>query len=295
MSDKIEQSKEYTGYGEIAGILTRISVAIQKWSIWFKMRANRFHFEQFKMKFGERDDDIYIVSFPKSGTTLTQMMLYQMTTDGNMDFDHIYEVSPWIRNASLTKQAVPELASPRIIKSHDYYFYFKSKPKGKFIFVYRNGEDTALSFYHQNQNYNNIDESFNEFLKKFMEKSKKNWFNFCHGWFKNKKDFPILYVRYEDLMADKKSEIYRMANFCNITLNEEIIERTMHRSSFEFMKTHETKFGEQPKEKKEKVFNEFIRKGEVGKGKEEFTKENSLKFKQKYEKVVLDLEKKVFS
>src|SRR5206468_68583 len=39
--------------------------------------------------YSPRPDDLFIVSFPKSGTTLLQMILYQMTTAGEMDFPHI--------------------------------------------------------------------------------------------------------------------------------------------------------------------------------------------------------------
>ena len=38
--------------------------------------AEELNYMKFKMDFGERDDDIYISTFPKSGTTLMQMMLY---------------------------------------------------------------------------------------------------------------------------------------------------------------------------------------------------------------------------
>ncbi len=294
MSENIEKSTEYIGYGQLARILNRIHLSIFKFGKKFKTYAARFTFEQYKMKFGERDDDIYIVSYPKSGTTLMQMIVYQMTTDGSMDFEHIYEVSPWTRNASHNGEPVPNLPSPRIIKSHDFYYYFKKKPKGKFIFVYRNGMDTAVSFFHQNKSYNNPDEKFDKYIQNFMKPSKKNWFNFCKAWFQNKKKFPILYVRYEDLMKDKTSEIHRIAEFCNIPINDEIINRTLERSSFEFMKLHEKKFGEQPKKKKEKVYDQFIRKGEVGKGKTEFSEEATKQFLKSYNKHVQKLEKKIF-
>ena len=45
-------------------------------------------------EFGERDTDIHIVSHAKSGTTLTQMLFYQLTTNGDMNFEHIYDVIP---------------------------------------------------------------------------------------------------------------------------------------------------------------------------------------------------------
>lgn len=41
--------------------------------------------------FGARETDIYVVTFPKSGTTLMQMIIYQLTTQGNMDFQHLYD------------------------------------------------------------------------------------------------------------------------------------------------------------------------------------------------------------
>ena len=116
--------------------------------------AEELNYLKFKMDFGEHEDDIYIVTFPKSGTTLMQMLLYQLTTNGEVDFKHIYDVSPWIRNDSF-KHRKPRLdfQSPRLIKSHDPYEYFDKTTKGKFIFIIRNGMDVAVSLYNQRKNY----------------------------------------------------------------------------------------------------------------------------------------------
>ncbi len=56
-------------------------------------RLNQWLF--FKL-FEPRDSDIYIVTHAKSGTTLTQMLLHQLLNQGGADFEHIYEVSPWL-------------------------------------------------------------------------------------------------------------------------------------------------------------------------------------------------------
>ena len=71
--------------------------------------------------FGQRETDIYIISYPRSGTTLTQMILYQMTTDGTMSFNHIYDVSPWCRFSAFFNREMPSVGERRIIKSHDNY------------------------------------------------------------------------------------------------------------------------------------------------------------------------------
>jgi hypothetical protein len=102
-------------------------------------------------EFGERDTDIYVVTYPKSGTTLVQMMLYQMTTDGNMDFRHLYDVSPWCRHSAFINRAMPAINGRRIIKTHDEYPLLKDIGKGKFIFVIRNCLDVISSFHEHMQ------------------------------------------------------------------------------------------------------------------------------------------------
>ncbi len=283
MNNEIEKRFEYTGYAILSGILKKINRRINKFGDRFGKLSNKLKFEQYKMIFGERDDDIYVATYPKSGTTLMQMILYHLTTDGNMSFKHIYEVSPWIRNASFKGEKPINLPSPRIIKTHDYYKYFKKGTKGKFIYVYRNGMDVAVSLYHQNKNYNNSNLKFEDFLKDFFKT--KAWFKHTCEWFKNKRKLPVLYVKYEDLLKNKKKEINRIINFCDLKPSQEAIERAIKYSSFDYMKRNEEKFGDLPPENK-KVYNQFIRNGKTGEGKNVFNNEQKELFKQNYQKLV---------
>ncbi len=284
---------EFKGYEILANVFLKIHRTINKFSGQFYRIADKLRFEQYKILFGERDDDIYISTYPKSGTTVMQMILYQLTTDGNMDFNHIYDVSPWIRNASHKKQAPVKLPSPRLIKTHDYYHKFQKKTKGRFIYVYRNGMDVAVSLYHQQKNYNKSDLEFNKFLTTFFKR--KAWFKHTKDWFRNKNNFPVLYVKYEDLIKNKKKEIMRIIDFCELKSSEEAIARAIKYSSFDYMKKHENKFGDQPEEERKKIYNQFIRKGKVGEGKENFSKEQKNTFEKHYNKMVKPLENKVFS
>jgi len=216
-------------------------------------------------EYGERDTDIHIVSHAKSGTTLTQMLLYQLTTDGNMDFNHIYDVSPWFRHCVSFSKPVPESEGRRLLKSHEIYDVMSHIKKGKIIFLLRNMLDVLPSAYQQTKNYYNNQDDF----EKFVDQRMKHWFEYNTPWLKNEKGLDILYVHYEDLVKDKAITIRKIADFTNIKLTDEMLQRTVERTSFEFMKTHETKFGEQPH--KWKVYDKFIRNGKVGKGKQDFT------------------------
>lgn len=280
------------GYEIMANISRKIYTTINRVAVVFGKKADKFKFEQYKLKFGERHDDVYIATHPKSGTTLMQMIMYQLTTDGNMAFNHIYDVSPWIRNASYKGQKPIKLPSPRIIKTHDFYSDFPKNIKGKFIYVHRNGMDVAISLYNQKKNYNNSKLKFNKYIERNLKT--KTWFKFSKAWLANKNKLNILYVQYEDLLTDKRRQINRIIEFCEIRPSEDAIERAIKYSSFEFMKEHEDKFGDQPVETK-KVYDQFIRKGKSGEGENIFNDEQKELFMRYYNKLVQPLENKIFN
>jgi hypothetical protein len=217
--------------------------------------------------FGEKETDIYVVSFPRSGTTLMQMILYQMTTDGNMSFNHIYDVSPWCRFSAFFNRDMPSVGERRIIKSHDSYSMLAHVKKGKFIFMIRDCLDAISSVYQQALDYVNPSADFNELSRRNIER----WFEFNNEWITNKNGHDILYVHYEDLITDKESTVRNISKFIEVEIDESVLQRILDRTSMEFMKKREHKFGEQPEHWK--VYNNFIRNGRIGEGKAKFTEE----------------------
>jgi hypothetical protein len=211
--------------------------------------------------FGQRDSDIYVVGYPRSGTTLMQMMLYQMTTDGNMEFGHIYDVSPWCRFSAFFNRPMPSVGERRIIKSHDNYEMLDSVKKGKFIFLIRDCLDVIPSIYQQTLDYIDPSSPFDQ----LSDRNMKRWLEYNISWTENKSGLEVFYVHYEDLVNSKESVISEISGFLNIEIDDVTLKRALHRTSFEFMKQHESKFGEQPDHWK--VYNNFIRNGRTGMGK----------------------------
>lgn len=242
-------------------------------------------FKQYLLNMNQYHSDIYIQTLAKSGTTLTQMIIYQMTTDGNMDFDHLYDASPFIdkiRRMSTKDLKELQLKPPvngerRILKSHSDYNCFESIKKGKFIHVIRDPFDQLLSFYHHNKNYYQPDLKFENFVK---EAHIKRFFRYNSEWIKNENDFNIIYLNYEDIVENKPDVVRRLAKFLDIEITNKDMERILERTSFSFMKKHQTKFGEQPEsgDDSRKQYDKFIRKGKIGEGKDYFTKEQVEKF-----------------
>lgn len=239
---------------------------------------------KFEQQFGEREDDIYVATYLKTGTTWMQMILYQLTTDGNTDFKHIYDVSPWPRNSSMRGLPVPDVPSPRILKTHDPYKKFAKGKPGRFIVVLRDGRDVALSLYHHRKNYNNSKLTFDEnFNISFKDPGEMNWFSHTWEWLNNSNKHKILYVRYEDLKQNFEHELNRIAQFIGVEIKPEALPRIIEKSSFAFMKQHEEKFGEQPPEEKhEIVYNNFIRSGNAGDGSSYLNDEDKAFFSREF-------------
>ncbi|MCI5130999.1 MAG: sulfotransferase domain-containing protein [Candidatus Electrothrix sp. EH2] len=255
-------------------------------------------YQQLRAAYGEQDSDIYISSYTRSGTTWTQMILYQLTTNGNMDFDHIFDVSPWLYYSALLEKEPTCPPPPRLLKTHDDYSFFSQQTKGRFVFVCRNGKDVLVSFYHHKINAKGYQGSFQEHFDEFMQNKYYNWFEHVKAWVENKNNFPILYVKYESLKNDFDKTIERIADFCDIPLNTSILERTRERTSFEFMKKHAVQLGPKPEHFRHpetgqyRVKNqaEFIRRGNVGEGEAVLTDQQKKEYYKKFNEVLGHLE-----
>ena len=255
-------------------------------------------YRKLRATYGERDSDIYVSTYTRSGTTWVQTFLYQLTTDGNMDFDHIFDVSPWLYYSALRRVEPSYPPEPRILKTHDDYNFYSDKPKGRFIYVIRDGKDIIVSFYHHRINVRGYEGTFEEHFNEFINNNNYNWFEHVKGWVENKNHFPILYVKYESLKNDFENEIKRIIDFCGISINDSILKRTKERSSFSFMKKHAPQFGPKSNHfeltaKSKYIVRDpyiFIRNGLIGEGNMKLNNEQKNIFNKKFNETLGHLE-----
>ncbi|MCP4220149.1 MAG: sulfotransferase domain-containing protein [bacterium] len=198
-----------------------------------------------KVNFKPRKSDIFIVTYPRSGTTWMQMIMHQVINDGNMDFLHISEKCPWLERAYLNPViAIDTYEDPRVIKTH---YSYKDIPKGnsKYIYVARSGKDVAVSFFHHYKSILGYKGDFNEFYhNKFIkgEVQYGSWFEHVHDWWRNPDKLDLLFLTYEELSSDFEGTIRKIAAFCNVDLDDERMARICERSAFAYMKEQEDKF-----------------------------------------------------
>lgn len=219
--------------------------------------------------FPTKNDDVYITSFLKSGTTLAQQILYQMlSASGKIaddptgeNFDNISRVVPTIemRHAVGVHKSIHSY-SPRLWKSHGTASDFDVVPvgEGRFVYCVRSGLDVARSYLdfsldwilHETpvqgqalraEVYRQWFLSFFLGLRKLDDGSFQridgamgDWFNHVKAWIDVKRD-NIFYLIYEDTIRDLPNTIRQLAHFLQLDISEEGIERVQRKCDRDVM------------------------------------------------------------
>jgi hypothetical protein len=95
--------------------------------------------------------DVFVSTFPKTGTTLLQQVIHQLRTGGRIDFEEITEEVPWLEVGPSVGLDInlPQAASPRCFKSHQLLSALAHLEENgaKFVCAMRDPEKTLLSHF----------------------------------------------------------------------------------------------------------------------------------------------------
>eukprot|EP01030_Chromulinospumella_sphaerica_P022641 gene22641-22626_t len=189
-------------------------------------------------------DDVVISPFGKCGTTWLQQTFHTLRTRGDMDFEDISQVTPWIEVAGACGQnlADPQRASPRGFKSH---LPWDAMPKGaKYVVSFRDPRDALVSM------YNFFDGwflepgavAFDDFAQARLNSPGPDYWHHLVSWWTQRDNPDVLLLTYEGMTADPEKTIRRLAAFSGIALDDELLALTLRNSSREFMLQHRDRF-----------------------------------------------------
>ncbi|MEW5930793.1 MAG: sulfotransferase domain-containing protein [Gemmatimonadota bacterium] len=250
--------------------------------------------QRYRLVYEGSPDDLFIVTYPKSGTTWLQMIVYQLTTDGEIDFAHIDAVSPHLEETLVPagRQVSDLPGTPRVVKSHLSYRDIPKGP-GRYIYGTRNGLDVVVSYYHQSRKWPPQEQvPLDEFFRRFLAGRVPygSWFEHVAGWLRNEDGLDVLVVNYEDLSADLEAGVRRIAGFCGIAIDPAAMPRILERCSFAFMRGHDARFAIErrmaPKPADPGPAGEptFIRKGKVGGWRQELDSSHAVEFRKTFDR-----------
>jgi hypothetical protein len=229
-----------------------------------------------------RPTDVVISPFGKSGTTWTQMIVHTLRTRGDLDFDDISRVVPWIETSPGLgiDLAAEQKANPRAFKSH---LGWDDMPRGgKYIIVIRDPKDAAWSMFKFMEGW--FVEPGSIPLEEFVTKSvigQGAYWKHLMSWWPRRHDDDVLMMSFEGMKQDLAGTIQRIAKFIDIKLDPELQAITEQHASLAFMQKHGNKFDDLLMRKRsEKVAglppggdSAKVRKGQVGEHKQHLSAE----------------------
>ncbi|MGB8831501.1 MAG: sulfotransferase domain-containing protein [Candidatus Sulfotelmatobacter sp.] len=187
-------------------------------------------------------DDVFLVSFPKSGNTWTRFLLANLkfpdrpATFANI---HLLIACPTVT----TKREFDRMTRPRIIRSHECF-----DPRyPRVIYVVRDPRDVVLSQYHYHRKLRKIedDSPLEKFVARFLAGETcphGSWGQNISTWLSTMQGDPrLLLLRYEDLVADTARELTKVVRFLNLAASSQQIAQAVERSSAEQMRKLEEK------------------------------------------------------
>uniref|UniRef100_A0A672GLL5 Sulfotransferase n=1 Tax=Salarias fasciatus TaxID=181472 RepID=A0A672GLL5_SALFA len=227
-----------------------------------------------------RDSDVFVVTYPKSGTIWMQQIMLLLEAKGDVSTisknkgDSNGDVMPWIELTGSREEFITA-PSPRLRVTHLQYHFMPaalSRGKGKVIYVARNPKDVLVSYFHFHKLANMLEtpKSFNEFFEKFMRGDvfSSSWFDHVKTWYSHKDDVNMLFITYEEMIKvglDCLLHVAKICVFLGKELTDEQLASVVTHSTFSNMsKIPKASYVRVPDSLFSHHMGRFMRKGTIG-------------------------------
>lgn len=237
------------------------------------------------LKYEAKEDDIFVTSYSKSGTTWLQHIVWLITRYGADYFEGKSQSKciPMLEFEGNEGTSNMEMRGfQRIIKTHIPHKWVPYNDKALYLYIAREPKDVLVSLYHHMKGFPcyKAPEFELSTLYEMFVKGEVEFNDPCDHvaeWYKHKDDKNVLFLLYEDLQEDLEREIIKIAKFLgkdywnrlqenDNKLLKDVVERTTFKS---MSKGSSSKWVtlERPADRP------FVRKGVTGDYKNHLTKE----------------------
>ncbi|XP_076821596.1 amine sulfotransferase-like [Clavelina lepadiformis] len=243
-------------------------------------------------KMSVKEGDVYIVSYPKTGTNWTYEIIRQMLYRDSMSEElskriplqlGVIEMEPCEKFALLDKLPLQR----RIMGSHLPAELVNvdriTKANAKIVYVYRNPKDQIVSWLKFASKLPVVNEEpmksmLNSGWDKYFEHvvagdfpmnmKPGQWYpDHILGWYKHRDNKNVHFACFEEMKQDLPREIKKLADFLDVSLSNDEVDKITEACTFANMKKNIATDGSN----RSKILDINMRKGEVGGWKNYFT------------------------
>lgn len=191
-----------------------------------------------------RDDDVFVCTYPKAGTTWMEHVVLLLLNDGVQGDLVLGTAVPWVETLPQRPGGLHEfLATMPGRRAFNSHLPVQLMPgvgsgRGKFICVTRNPKDIAVSFFHHDRSKNDYDGSWDQYFERFLAGDVHfgRVFEHVRDWLTAAAtDEAILHVTYEDMKADLHAVAARVAAFIGVDASPALLDKVVAGSSFSAM------------------------------------------------------------
>ncbi|XP_075555317.1 sulfotransferase ssu-1-like [Dermacentor variabilis] len=196
------------------------------------------------------DEDVFIVGYPKCGTTWLQFIVYSIYTGGAGGLPSATERRKTMAFLEISgAESAMSIQRPGTIKTHLPFHLQPYSKNAKYIYIARNPYDCCVSFYHHMKSRPRChfqDVTFDQFLDMFIrgEVDFGDYFDHLLSWYEHRGDPNVLFLTYEDLKKDTSGWISRISDFLGkgeygnrMREQPSVLDNVVEMTSFESMKS----------------------------------------------------------
>lgn len=189
-----------------------------------------------------RPEDVYLVSFPRSGNTWLRYMLTALVRGDRVDAEAVEAIIPDIHHSDPGRRPS---AGPVWVKSHTPAW--RAPEAARIVYLVRHGLEATRSYYRYLVLRGRLrpDEPIGSFLRT-DDIWPCSWARHVEGWLDqigSSDPSQAMIVRYEDLRADPVGELSRVAAFLTVEADPQKIRAAMTVASRERMRNDEALSG----------------------------------------------------
>jgi hypothetical protein len=233
-------------------------------------------------EFVVKDGDVFVVTYPRSGTTWTEQMVHLLLNQGVQGEQRITDAVPWLETLPHRPNGMiaflETLPQRRRFTSHLPYSLMPplNNTTAKIVYVARNPKDVAISTFFHNQSKGGYEGTWEEYFQEFLNGDVGFGPYFDHilpWWQASQTNKNILFMKYENMKQDHAGNVAKLASFLDIQANTKLIEKVVLLSSFQSMTSNETTNFDWIPQRAD--VPKHFRKGDIGDWRNHFSAEQS--------------------